>query len=202
MAKFILGKKIAMTRVYDKNGKMIPVTLVEAGPCVVTKIISKEKEGYNAIQIGFGKAKRISKPLAGQIKKLGQFKYLKEFIVADPNAYKIGQIIDVSAFSQGDIVKVSGVSKAKGYAGGMKRFGFKGGPASHGQKHSSRERGSVGPRFPEHVVKGVRMPGRMGGARISAKGLAVVEIDKENNILAIKGAIPGRRDTLIEISAK
>lgn len=191
-----------MTRVYDKNGKMIPVTLVEAGPCVVTKIISKEKEGYNAIQIGFGKAKRISKPLAGQIKKLGQFKYLKEFKVADPNGYKIGQIIDVSVFSQGDIVKVSSISKAKGYAGGMKRHGFRGGPASHGQKHSSRERGSVGPRFPEHVVKGVRMPGRMGGARISARGLAVIETDKENNLLAIKGAIPGRRDSLVEISAK
>lgn len=188
-----------MTRVFDKSGRMVPVTVIEAGPVVVTQIKTLEKDGYNAVQVGFGKAKKISKPKAGHLKKLGMLKYLREFAIGKTDAYKIGDKIDVSSFAEGDEVKVSGITKAKGYAGGMKRHGFKGGPASHGQKHSARERGSVGPRFPEHVVKGVRMPGRMGGARATASKLAVMSVDKENNLLAVKGAVPGRRGTLIEI---
>ncbi|MBU3924880.1 50S ribosomal protein L3 [Patescibacteria group bacterium] len=199
MAKFILGKKLGMTRVFDKSGKLIPVTVIEAGPCVITQVKTEKKDRYNAVQIGFGKAKKISKPKAGLLKKLGMLKHLKEFAIKDIASYKVGDKIDVSIFSEGDIVKASGITKAKGFAGVMKRHGFAGGPASHGQKHSARERGSVGPRFPEHVVKGVRMPGRMGGARSTVINLPVLSIDKENNLIALKGAIPGKKGTLIEV---
>jgi len=188
-----------MTRVFDKSGKLIPVTVIEAGPCVITQVKTEKKDRYNAVQIGFGKAKKISKPKAGLLKKLGMLKHLKEFAIKDIASYKVGDKIDVSIFSEGDIVKASGITKAKGFAGVMKRHGFAGGPASHGQKHSARERGSVGPRFPEHVVKGVRMPGRMGGARSTVINLPVLSIDKENNLIALKGAIPGKKGTLIEV---
>ncbi len=199
MVKYILGKKIGMTRVFDKAGKSVPVTVVQAGPCVISQVKTVENDGYNAVQVGFGKAKRISKPVAGHLKDLGLLKYLREFKPNEAITGKKGDKIDVSLFEEGDIVKVSGISKAKGFAGGMKRYGFAGGPASHGQKHSSRERGSSGSRFPEHVVKGVRMPGRMGGARITVRKLSVVSIDKDNNLLALNGAIPGKKGTLIEI---
>ncbi len=199
MAKFILGKKVGMTRIFDKSGRMVPVTLLEAGPVVVTQVKTREKDGYNAVQVGYGKAKKISKPRAGHLKDLGKIRHLREFGTDKSDSYKVGDKIDVSSFTEGDMVKASGTAKAKGYAGGMKRFGFAGGPASHGQKHSARERGSVGPRFPEHVVKGVRMPGRMGGGRITVRKLSVMAIDKENNLLALKGSVPGRKGILIEV---
>lgn len=188
-----------MTRVFDKGGKLVPVTVLEAGPCIVTQIKTVDKDGYSAVQVGFGKAKRLSKPLAGKLKNFGKLKHLAEFKAGQVHTYKVGDKIDAGSFAEGEMVKVSGISKSKGYAGGMKRHGFAGGSASHGQKHSARERGSVGPRFPEHVVKGVRMPGRMGGTRATARKLSVISIDKEHNLLAIKGAIPGRKGTLIEV---
>jgi len=197
--KFILGKKVGMTRVFDKSGRLVPVTVIEAGPAVVTQIRTLEKDGYNAIQIGFGKTKKINKPQAGHVKGLGNVRYLREFPADGKTSYKVGDKIDASVFAEGDLVKASGISKSKGYAGGMKRHGFAGGPASHGQKHSARERGSVGPRFPEHVVKGVRMPGRMGGMRSTMRKSVVMGVDKENNLLALKGAIAGRKGTLIEV---
>lgn len=199
MAKFILGKKLGMARVFDKTGRSVPVTVLEAGPCVISQIKTVEKDGYSAVQIGFGKTKKISKPKAGLLKGMGMIKHLREFATSDVSSYKVGDKIDVTTFAEGDIVKASGVTKAKGFAGGMKRFGFAGGPASHGQKHSSRERGSSGARFPEHVVKGVRMPGRMGGVRSTTMNLPVVSIDKEHNLIALKGAIPGNKGTLIEV---
>jgi large subunit ribosomal protein L3 len=199
MTKFILGKKAGMTRIFDKAGKMVPVTVIEAGPAVVTQIKTLEKDGYAAVQIGYGKAKKINKPRAGHVKGLGNIRHIREFQIDGKISYKVGDKIDVSVFAEGDMVKASGISKSKGFAGGMKRHGFAGGPASHGQKHSARERGSVGPRFPEHVVKGVRMPGRMGGTRSTMRKLTVMGIDKENNLLALKGAIPGRKGTLIEV---
>ncbi len=188
-----------MTRVFDKSGKLTSVTVIEAGPCVIAQVKTEKKDGYNAVQIGFGKAKKISKPQAGHLKNLGLIKYLKEFKEEKISSYKVGDKIDAALFSEGDLVKVSGITKAKGFAGGMKRHGFAGGPASHGQKHSARERGSVGPRFPEHVVKGVKMPGRMGGARSTVKNLMIMSVDKENNLIALSGAIPGRKGTLVEV---
>ncbi len=196
--KFVLGKKLGMSRVFDEKGNSVPVTIVEAGPCVVTQVKTKEKDGYEAVQVGFAEAKKINRPLKGHLKGLGNFKYIREFRLDNPSL-KAGDKIDVSIFNIGDELKIRGISKGKGYAGVMKRHGFRGGPASHGQKHSSRERGSSGARFPEHVVKGMPMPGRMGADQVTVEGLKVISTDKENNILFIKGALPGKKGGLVEI---
>lgn len=202
--KFILGRKIGMSQVFvgsqDKK-KVIPITLIEAGPCVIIQVKEDtKKDGYNAVQVGYGEKKIINKPLAGHLKNLGRFRYLKEFRTDnDDKKYKVGDKIDTSVFAIGDKVKVYGTSKAKGFQGVVKRHGFKGGPASHGQKHSLREPGSIGCGFPEHVLKGKRMAGRMGGERITQTGLEIVEIDNKNNLLAIKGSIPGKQGGLVGV---
>jgi large subunit ribosomal protein L3 len=194
--KFILGKKIEMSQIFDEKGNVIPVTLIEAGPCYITQIKTKEKDKYEAIQIGFEKLeKRVKKP-----KKKKPYRYLREFRGdIDVSKIKQGDKIDVSVFKEGDKVKISSVSKGKGFAGAVKRWGFHGRPASHGTKHEERTIGSVGASFPERVIKGKKMPGRMGAERITVKNLKVVKIDPKNNLLAIKGAIPGRRGILLEI---
>lgn len=193
--KFILGKKIEMSQIFDEKGNVIPLTLVEAGPCQVLQIKTKDKDGYEAIQVGFEKLKdrKITK-----IKKKKPFRYKKEF-KGDISQYKIGQEIKVDVFQEGDLVKVSGISKGKGFAGAVKRWGFGGRPASHGTKHEERTLGSTGSAYPQRVIKGRKMPGRMGGKRISVKNLKIVKVDAENNLLAVKGAIQGRRGTLLEI---
>jgi len=203
--KFILGTKLGMSQVFDEKGKTIPVTLIEAGPCFITQIKSKEKDGYEAVQIGFGKAKHIKKPQAGHLKKLKiknkklkTIKYLREFRVEKPE-FNLGDEIRANIFKEGEIVKVSGISKGKGFAGVVKRHGFRGGPKSHGQKHQHRAPGSIGSSFPERVRKGTRMAGRMGSQRVTVRNLEIVKVDPENNILAIKGAVPGRKGTLLEI---
>lgn len=199
MGKFILGQKIGMSQIFDKEGEVIPVSVIEAGPCVVIQIKSSENDGYQAVQIGFGTRKKISKPLAGHLKNLGKFRHLREFKgVAD---LKVGDKIGVGIFQEGDRVKVSGVSKGKGFQGVVKRHGFSGGMASHGNKDRLRAPGSIGTSFPEHVRKGRRMAGRMGFDRVSVKDVKIVKVDQENNILAVKGAVPGRRGTLLEISS-
>lgn len=196
--KFIFGTKLGMSQVFNKEGQVIPVTLIEAGPCLVTQIKTKEKDGYQAVQIGFGQKKKLTKPLLGHLKKLGQFRWLREFRVEKPE-FKLGDVISVDIFKEGDKVKVSGLSKGKGFAGVVKRHGFKGGPASHGTKHTLRAPGSIGSSFPERVWKGRKMAGRMGTERVTTKNLEVAKVDKENNLLAIKGAIPGRKGTLVEV---
>ncbi len=193
--KYILGQKIEMSQIFTEDGKVVPVTLIEAGPCQVLQIKTKEKDSYEAVQIGFKKIekkKKIKKTAKGK-----EFKYLREF----PNGqeYKVGDKIDISVFDEGDKVKISGISKGKGFQGGVKRWGFSGRGASHGVKHEARTLGSVGSAFPQRVIKGRKMPGRMGFERITVKNLKVVKVDKENNILAVKGAVPGRRGTLLEI---
>lgn len=198
--KFILGQKIGMSQVFTDKGKVVPVTLVEAGPCVVTQIKTREKDGYQAVQIGFGEVRKLTKPLAGHLKDLGKPRYLREFEDEIKN-FKVGQKIDVSVFKEGDKVKVSGISKAKGFTGVVKRHGFKGSPATHGTKHTLRAPGSIGSAFPEKVFKGMKMAGRMGGGRITVTGLKIAKIDKENNLLAIGGAVPGKKGTLLEIVA-
>lgn len=199
MGKFILGQKIGMSQIFGKEGEVIPVSVIEAGPCVVIQIKSSENDGYQAVQIGFGTRKKISKPLAGHLKNLGKFRHLREFKgVAD---LKVGDKIGVGIFQEGDRVKVSGVSKGKGFQGVVKRHGFSGGMASHGNKDRLRAPGSIGTSFPEHVRKGRRMAGRMGFDRVSVKDVKIVKVDQENNILAVKGAVPGRRGTLLEISS-
>lgn len=184
-----------MSQIFDENGEVIPVTLVEAGPMIVTQIKTNGKDGYEAAQVGFGRKspKKIKKPQ----KKLGNFRWLREFkSVSD---LKLGDKIDVSIFAKGDIVKISGISKGKGFQGVVKRHGFHGGPRTHGQKHSEREPGSIGATGPQRVFKGTRMPGRMGGERTTVKNLKIVEVIPEKNLLLVSGAVPGRRGTLLEI---
>lgn len=199
--KFILGKKLGMSQVFDENGQVVPVTLIEAGPCWVAQVKTKEKDGYQSVQIGFEeiKEKKVKKPRKGHLKKAGfkkYFRYLKEFKDGD---FKTGDKIDASLFNQGEIVKVSGISKGKGFQGVVKRHGFSGFPATHGTKHGLRAPGSIGSAFPERVFKGRKMAGRMGSDRVTTQGLKIVQIDKENNLLAVKGAVPGRKGTLLEI---
>ena len=201
--KFILGLKLGMTQVFDEKGNVIPVTLIEAGPCIVTQIKTREKDGYSAVQIGFGEAKKVTKAIAGHLKKLGKLLFLREFRNEEPKIddkeLKRGDRIDVSVFKEGDLVRVSGLSKGKGFAGVVKRWHFHGRPATHGTKHELRTGGSVGSSFPERVIKGKKMPGRMGFERVTISNLKVVRIDPEKNFLAIKGAIPGAKGTLLEI---
>lgn len=193
--KFILGKKIEMTEMWDDKGNVVPVTLVQAGPCVVLQKKTKEKEGYNALQVGFGKIEKktkIKKSMKGK-----EYKYIKE--ARDGDFAEVGTEVTVAMFQEGDKVNVVATSKGKGFQGGVKRHGFAGRNATHGAKHEARTIGSVGQRFPQHVIKGRKMPGRMGFDRITVKNLKIAKIDAENNILAIKGAIPGYRGTLLEI---
>ena len=199
--KFILGTKEEMSQIFTEDGTAVPVTLLKAGPVVVTQIKTGEKDGYEAIQVAYGtkNERNINKAQKGHLKGLGNFRYMKEFHVA-PGEMKIGDSLDVSSFQPGDTVEVSGVSKGKGFQGVVKRYGFKGGPRTHGQKHSEREPGSIGATGPQRVFKGTRMGGRMGGDRVTVKNLTVIAIDKENNVIAVSGAIPGRRGTLIEIT--
>jgi large subunit ribosomal protein L3 len=205
--KYILGTKIGMTQIFTAEGSVVPVTLIQATPSVVIQIKTKEKDGYGAMQVGFGerKVKNIKKPQKGHFKELGNFRYVREFRVLQTTNYKLpvrGEKIDVSVFSEGDSVKVSGISKAKGFQGVVKRHGFHGAPATHGTKHAHREPGSIGGgggRAGGRVVKGMRMAGRMGGERVTTRGLKIAKVDVENNIIAIKGAVPGRRGTLLEI---
>ena len=191
-----------MSQIFDAKGNVTPVTLVRATPNMVLAVRGKEKEGYQGVQIGFGsrKEKNIRKPERGHFKDLGNFQYVKEFRTED--THERGEKIDVSVFKEGDTVKVSGVSKSKGFQGVVKRHGFHGAPATHGTKHAHRQPGGIGGsggRAGGRVAKGIRMAGRMGGVRISVRNLKIAKVDVENNMLAVSGAIPGRRGTLIEI---
>jgi large subunit ribosomal protein L3 len=197
--KFILGLKLGMNQIFDERGKVLPVTLIEAGPCTVTQLKTKEKDGYEAVQVGFKKIEKKKKVKKTQKQK--PFRFLREFKIDQKHAREIGKKIDVSVFQAGDRVKISGISKGKGFQGAVKRWGFSGRGASHGVKHEHRTLGSVGMSFPERVPKGKKMPGRMGFERVTVKNLKVVKIDKENNLLAVEGAVPGRKGTLLEIRA-
>jgi large subunit ribosomal protein L3 len=204
--KFILGIKRKMSQVFTEDGKVVPVTIVEAGPLVVTQVKNKEKDSYDAVQVGFGvKAeKNINKPQRKAMGDLGNFKYLKEFRLDgnDESKYQRGDKIDLSIFEVGDVIHVSGISKGKGFQGVVKRHGFAGGPRTHGQKHSERAPGSIGSTGPQRVFKGKKMAGRMGSDRVTVKNLKIVQVDKENNLLFVSGAIPGRPGTLLELRSK
>lgn len=190
-----------MTQVFDEDGTVQPVTVLSAGPIVVTQVKNTEKDGYESVQVGYGtrNKKNIAKPQQGHMKDLGDFHYLREF--KSEGEHKSGDTIDISVFAQGDIVQVSAISKGKGFQGGVKRYGFKGGNRSHGNKHAERQPGSIGATGPQRVFKGTRMAGRMGSDRVTVKNLKVVRVDAKNNLLMIKGAVPGRTGTLVEIRA-
>ena len=192
--KFILGKKLEMSQIFDEKGNVVPVTLIEAGPCQVTQVKTKEKDGYQAVQIGFEKiekAKKIKKTMKGK-----EFKYLREFKNGE---LKVGDQILATVFKEGEKVNVSGISKGKGFAGVVKRWHFKGQFKTHGTKEKWRSPGSIGQRWPQRVIKGKKMGGRMGSDRTTVKNLKIAKIDPENNILAVKGAVPGRNGILLEI---
>lgn len=198
--KFILGKKLGMSQFFDKEGKVVPVSLIEAGPCFVQQIKNIEKDGYEAIQIGFLRKSQKEKT-SRKKKNSKKFIHLKEFrIVGDEKEYKVGDKINAAIFKEGDIVKISAVSKSKGFQGVVKRWGFHGASKTHGTKHMLRAPGSIGSTGPEKVFKGKKMAGRMGGERITVKNLTIVKVDEENNLLAVRGALPGNRRTLVEIT--
>ncbi|MDE1940729.1 MAG: 50S ribosomal protein L3 [Patescibacteria group bacterium] len=198
--KFILGRKLNMTQIYDEAGNAIPVTAVAVRGNVVTQVRTKENDGYEAVQVGEGarNARRINKPLRGHLKELGSFASLKEFRMDAPTL-KVGDKVGIDQFKAGDTVQVSAISKGKGFQGVVKRHGFRGGPRTHGQKHSEREPGSIGGGLRNRVPVGTRMAGRMGSDRVTVKNLKVAHIDAEDNILYVSGAVPGRRGTLVEI---
>ncbi len=198
MSKFILGKKVEMTQKFMENGDVAPVTIVNAGPCTVTQV-KGDKEGYSAVQVGFGFRKKINKPLKGHLKKLENFRYLREFRLDNTDNFEVGKVFDVSTFEIGDIITISAISKGKGFQGVVKRHGFKGSPATHGHKDQHRMPGSIGSTGPARVFKGTRMGGRMGTDMTTVKNLEIIDIDKENNLLYIKGAVPGARNSLVSI---
>jgi large subunit ribosomal protein L3 len=203
--KAILGLKDKMTQVFDENGVVFPVTVVKSGSAIVTQIKNESQNGYNAVQVGFGerKEKRIAKAQKGHFKDKGNFRYVKEFRVNEiPEDLKVGDKIELSAFAEGDEVRISSFSKGKGFQGVVKRHGFAGGPRTHGQKHSEREPGSIGATGPQRVLKGTRMAGRMGNDRVTLKGVKIVGIDLEKNEIYLKGAVPGRKGTLVEIQGQ
>jgi large subunit ribosomal protein L3 len=208
--KALLAKKVGMTQIFDANGVRSGVTVLQAGPCVVTNIKSVETDGYGAIQIGFGEAKKLSKTQAGQLKKSGaKSVYLKEFRneavnieVAEgeekPAELKIGDNLTVEMFEKGEKVVVSGVSKGKGFAGTIKRHNFHRGPKTHGS-HNYREPGSIGAGYPQHVFKGIKMAGQMGHEKVTIKNQKIAMIDTENNLIAVVGSVPGPNRGLVVI---
>jgi large subunit ribosomal protein L3 len=201
--KGILGKKVGMTQIFDDTGEAIPVTVIEAGPCYVTQIKSEKRDGYEAIQLGFGEAKRLNKPQRGHLPKgVPDLRYSRELNVDDISAYELGQKIDASLFAVGDLVDVTGISKGKGFAGAMKRHGFGGGPITHGQSDRARAPGSIGSTStPGRVFKGMRMAGHMGHERVTVQNLQVILVDPERNLLAVKGAVPGARGGLVTVKS-
>ena len=192
MSKFILAKKLSMTQIFEEDGRVAPVTLVGVEPNVVTRIKNVGKDGYQSVQVGTGSKKNS-----------GGFKYLREFKITELNEQplKEGDKLDVSVFESGDMVRVSGVTKGKGFAGAVKRHGFSGMPSSHGHKSVKRHIGSIGQRFPQHTLKGKRMAGHMGNVNFTVRGLMIARIDNDNQIIAIRGAVPGNAGGLVKIES-
>jgi len=199
----ILGTKVGMTHVFAEDGRMIPVTVIQAGPVHVTQIKSTDKEGYNAVQVGFEEIsdKRLTYPKYGHLKKAGlttNLRFLREFRVDDPSSFSLGQTIDASIFADGEDVHVTGISKGRGFAGGVKRYGFKGQHMTHGYMTHRRPL-SNGATGPQRVFKGSRRPGHMGDDQVTQKGLKVVKVDAERNLILVSGSVPGANGTLVTI---
>lgn len=194
--KFIIGTKQNMTQIFDNEGKVHPATILNAKHIVVTQVKNKEKDGYEAVQVGYGKRKEKNINKAQRTK--GNFAKFKEFRNYG-DEYKVGDKIDISSFSEGDNIEISSISKGKGFQGVVKRHGFHGGRRTHGQKHSEREPGSIGSTGVQRVFKGVRMAGRMGSDKVTVKNLKIIQIDKENNLMVVNGPIPGRRGAIVEV---
>jgi len=200
MPEGILGRKVGMTQYFDRQGEARPVTIIEAGPCLVIQVKTLENDGYQAVQLGFGHAKRLNSPEKGHLKNLGQFRYLREFRVGDVSQYKVGQRLGAELFQAGDLVDITGISKGRGFAGGMRRHGFRSGPRTHGQSDRHRAPGSIGSgTTPGRVLKGLKMAGHMGNARVTVRKLRVLESNAATGILVVEGAVPGARNGLLAI---
>jgi large subunit ribosomal protein L3 len=196
----IIGRKVGMTRLFREDGVALAVTAVEAGPCFVTQVKSQAKDGYNAIQLGFGEAKRLNAPQRGHLQGIGKVRHLHEFRTEEVSSVKRGDKVDVSLLNPGDFVNISGLSKGKGFAGVVKRHHFAGGPKTHGQTDRHRAPGSIGATtFPGRVLKGMRMAGHMGDRKTTVHNLEVVGVDISRNLLLIEGAVPGARKGLLII---
>ena len=203
--KVILGTKIGMTQIIGEDGVVTPVTMLEAGPATVTQVKTVEKDGYNAVQLGYGQGKNLSKSVSGHVKKAGENinpKVLKEFRTEKEPEVSLGDTITVENFALGDKVSVTGISKGKGFAGTVKRWNFQESRNTHGFKGDIRKVGSIGSMYPQKVFKGKRMPGRMGHDQVTVKNLVVAFIDKENNLLGLKGAVPGPKKGIISVEGK
>jgi len=204
MVNTIVGRKLGCTRIFNENEEMIPVTIIEAGPCRIVNIRTSDKDGYNAVQLAYKSVpeNKLKKPVAGYYKKLGAdfYKYLKEFKIDDTKNIKVNDVITVEAFKVGELVNVTGTSKGKGFQGVVKRHGFKGGPESHGSMFH-RAPGSIGSNtFPGRVIKNKKLAGRMGNERVTVKHLEVVKVVPEKNILFLKGAVPGSINSIVYIN--
>ncbi|MEK7124927.1 MAG: 50S ribosomal protein L3 [Patescibacteria group bacterium] len=200
MTRFILGTKAGMTQIVDR-GVATPVTVIRVEPNVVIQVKSKEKDGYEAVQVGTGTKRRVAKPQRGHFGDLGTFRFVREFRATKGGDKELakGDTLDASIFTPGDTVKVAGISKGKGFQGGVKRHGFSGMPESHGHHHVRKHIGSIGQRFPQHTLKGKRMAGHMGAERVTMRGLKVLTVDAEQGLLAVKGSVPGQKGTLLEV---
>jgi large subunit ribosomal protein L3 len=201
--KALLGTKIGMTQIISENGAAIPVTLIQAGPVTVTQVKSVDSDGYNAVQVAYGEGKNLSKAVAGHTKTAGVTpKHIREFRVDElPADIKVGDVIDVTKFELGDVVDATGTSKGKGFAGTVKRHNFNTSKKTHGGNGNVRKPGSIGSMYPQKVFKGKRMAGRMGADRVTVKNLEVAYVDASNNLIGLKGAVPGPKKGLIVVNA-
>lgn len=196
----IIGRKLGMTQIFDTAGLAISVTVIEAGPCHVTQVRSAERDGYSAVQLGFNltKPERLARGERGHLGRLPSYRMLREFRVDDISAISVGDEVRVDGFAEGDIVDVIGTSKGKGFQGVMKRHGFRGGPRTHGQSDRARAPGAIGAgTTPSRVIKGLRMAGRMGAERVTVKGLRVVRVITERNLLLVRGSVPGNKNGMV-----
>jgi large subunit ribosomal protein L3 len=203
MVAGLLGRKVGMTSVFDEAGRVVPVTVIQAGPCWVTQVKTSDSDGYDAVQLGFEESRKLNSPERGHLGKAGtpMLKHLREWHVADASEYQLGQRLDVSMFEAGERVTLVGTSKGKGFQGVVKRHGFSGGPKTHGQSDRWRAPGSIGSgTTPGRVLKGLRMAGKMGHDRVTVKNLLVVRADPERNLLLVRGAVPGPREALVVVS--
>lgn len=201
MLSGLMGKKLGMTQIFEEGGTMEAITAIEAGPCLVTQIKTETTDGYNAVQLGFGEAKKLNSPQKGHLKASGsQARHLREFRIDDPSSLEVGQKIDVSMFKPGDRVDVTGISKGKGFAGGIKRHHFSRGPKTHGQSDRERAPGSAGSgTYPGRVLKGSRLPGHMGHEQVTQRNLRVIQADPERHLLLLSGTAPGAKNGLVII---
>jgi large subunit ribosomal protein L3 len=200
MIEGLLGRKLGTLEMFDRDGTAVPVTVIEAGPCTVLQLKTKDRDGYEAVQLGFGARSHVNEPMKGHFKGLGSFRYLREFRVDEIGQWQVGQRVGAEIFEPGDLVDVSGISKGRGFAGVMKRHGFHGGPKTHGQSDRGRSPGSIGASAsPGRVIKGLKMAGHMGATKVTVRNLEVVDSNPAQGVIMVKGSVPGAKDGLLRI---